>query len=114
MAPKSHRNGLQIRLTESVVFLRGSIESTVFGRRAAQQAQPAMLRGLLVLELDKPMKISSIELTLEGKIRMTWPEGTIEVICYQQVVRQQPHRCWHAKNRHFGRTADLLSDNSLL
>ena len=68
MAPKS---SLNIRLTESVVFLRGSAETTVTGRRATRDAPPAMLRGLLALSLDKPTKISSIEITLEGKSVVT-------------------------------------------
>jgi len=46
MGPK---NNLTIRLSESVVFLRGSVESTVSGRRSNRDAQPAMLRGLLTL-----------------------------------------------------------------
>ena len=75
MHPKPHKSSLKIRLAESVVFLRGSAESTIFGRRVTREAQPAMLRGLLVLELDKPTKISSIELAFEGKIQSTWPEG---------------------------------------
>lgn len=77
MTSKAHKSNLKIRLAESVVFLRGSTESTIFGRRGVREAQPAMLRGLLVLELDKPTKISSIELTFEGKILSTWPEGEI-------------------------------------
>lgn len=75
MTPKSHKSSFKIRLAESVVFLRGSTESTIFGRRVMREAPPAMLRGLLVLELDKPTKISSIDLTFEGKIQSTWPEG---------------------------------------
>ena len=74
MAPKS---SLNIRLAEPVVFLRGSAETTVTGRRATRPVEPAMLRGLLVLQLDKPMKISSIEVTLEGKSQISWPEGEL-------------------------------------
>ncbi|KAH8115350.1 hypothetical protein DFH11DRAFT_1588801 [Phellopilus nigrolimitatus] len=73
--PKSAKNSLSIRLTESVVFLQGSAESTVMGRRSTRESRPAMLRGLLTLVLDKPTKISSIEMTLEGKSQTTWPEG---------------------------------------
>lgn len=77
MAPKSAKNNLAIRLTESVVYLRGSVESTVTGRRnTTREAQPAMLRGLLTLALIKPTKISSIEITLEGKSQTAWPEGS--------------------------------------
>lgn len=75
MAPRPTKNNLSIRLTESVVFLRGAIESTVTGRRSHREAQPAMLRGLLTLDLVKPTKISSIEIVLEGKSTTAWPEG---------------------------------------
>ena len=72
MSPK---NSLSIRLTEPVVFLRGSAETTVTGRRTTRESQPAMLRGLLTLTLDKPTKISSIEITLQGRTQTAWPEG---------------------------------------
>ena len=75
MGPKNAKNSLNIRLTESVVFLRGAVESTLLGRRSTREAQPAMLRGLLTLTLVKPTKISSIEITLEGKSQTAWPEG---------------------------------------
>lgn len=75
MAPKPAKTNLSIRLTESVVFLRGSVESTVLGRRQQAETQPAMLRGLLSLTLLKPTKISSIEIDLLGKTQSSWPEG---------------------------------------
>ena len=72
MAPK---NTLNIRLAEPVVFLRGSAETTTTGRRTRPPAQTAMLRGLLVLQIEKPTKICSIDVTLEGKSQISWPEG---------------------------------------
>ena len=75
MSPKTGKNTLSIRLTESVVFLRGSVDTVVTGRRTTREAQPAVLRGLLILNLTKPMKVSSIEITLEGKAQSAWPEG---------------------------------------
>lgn len=75
MSPKSGKNNLSIRLTESVVFLRGSVDTVVTGRRTTRDSQPAMLRGLLILTLVKPMKISSIDITLEGRTQTAWPEG---------------------------------------
>lgn len=75
MGPKNAKNSLNIRLTESVVFLRGAVEATLLGRRPSRDVQPAMLRGLLTLNLVKPTKISSIEITLEGKSQTAWPEG---------------------------------------
>ena len=86
MGPK---NNVNIRLTEPVVFLRGAAESTVTGRRGiTREAQPALVRGLLVLNLDRPTKISSIELTLEGKTQTSWPEGMLPIQCYLQQIQQ--------------------------
>lgn len=71
----SHKNTLAIRLTESVVFLR-NIESA--GRRPNNTNDPAptsLLRGLLVLDLYKPTRISSIDLSLTGKVVTSWSEG---------------------------------------
>lgn len=68
-----HKNSLSIRLTESAVFLR---TTDVTGRRRMlNDSQPSMLRGLLVLELVKPTKITSVELELQAKVVTAWPEG---------------------------------------
>ncbi|KII95641.1 hypothetical protein PLICRDRAFT_129539 [Plicaturopsis crispa FD-325 SS-3] len=68
-----HKNSLTIRLTESVVFLRSADFS---GRRSnAADSQPSMLRGLLVLNIAKPTRISSIELELQGNSTTSWPDG---------------------------------------
>ncbi|KZT21064.1 hypothetical protein NEOLEDRAFT_801051 [Neolentinus lepideus HHB14362 ss-1] len=74
MANKSNKNSLCIRLTESVVFLRAP---DAIGRRRAQNydGPPAMLRGLLTLDLVKPTRIKSIEVELQGKSTTAWPEG---------------------------------------
>jgi hypothetical protein len=63
------KNPLSIRLTESVVFLRGSTDA-IAGRRRHDvgETPPAMLRGLLTLDLSKPTRVSSIELELQGKV----------------------------------------------
>lgn len=71
---KSHKNTLEIRLTESVVFLRAG-DATGRQRTIPADAPPGMLRGLLILTLVKPTKISSIEVTLVAKTYTTWPEG---------------------------------------
>lgn len=69
------KNSLSIRLTESVVFLRTG-DGTGRTRGGTQaQAPPAMIRGLLTLNLVKPTKISSIEIELVGKTSTAWPEG---------------------------------------
>jgi arrestin-related trafficking adapter 3/6 len=66
------KNPLSIRLTESAVFLRSET-----GRRShAHETQPSLLRGLLTLELQKPTRISSIEIDLKAKTVTNWPEGT--------------------------------------
>ncbi|PFH52148.1 hypothetical protein AMATHDRAFT_190088 [Amanita thiersii Skay4041] len=67
---KPKKNSLSIRLTESAVFLR-----TRPGRRSTHDSQPSVLRGLLVFDLAKPTKISSIELELQAKSSSAWPEG---------------------------------------
>lgn len=66
------KNTLCIRLTESVVFLRTS-DST--GRRNQDNAAPAMVRGLLTLNIVKPTRISSIEIELQGKATTSSYEG---------------------------------------
>lgn len=72
----SSKNSLAIRLTESVVFLRTG-DGTGRTRQGAQPtAPPAMVRGLLTLNIVKPTKISSIEIELVGKTSTAWPEGT--------------------------------------
>ncbi|TFY51059.1 hypothetical protein EVG20_g11187, partial [Dentipellis fragilis] len=68
-----HKTSLNICLTESVVFLRCVDFS---GRRQNSPDAPnCMLRGLLTLSLSKPTRISSIEVELLGKTRVSWPEG---------------------------------------
>ncbi|KAI0079231.1 hypothetical protein K474DRAFT_1592279 [Panus rudis PR-1116 ss-1] len=73
MALKSSKHALDIRLTESVVFLRAGDATGRFRNPAGEP--PAMLRGLLVLNLSKPTKISSIEVELTCKTTTAWPEG---------------------------------------
>ncbi|KAF4598682.1 hypothetical protein EYR38_007090 [Pleurotus pulmonarius] len=67
---KPGKNTLSIRLAESAVFLR---TNDFTGR--SRDSRPALLRGLLVLDLVKPTKISSIELELTAKTSTSWPEG---------------------------------------
>nr|ODN95576.1 cyclin binding protein [Cryptococcus depauperatus CBS 7855] len=69
---------LQIRLTEPVIFLKGPSTGLDFrGRPQAvrEDGQPAMVRGLLTLRLNKPTRIRDISIKLEGKARTEWPEG---------------------------------------
>ncbi|KAI0250909.1 hypothetical protein BJV78DRAFT_1214578 [Lactifluus subvellereus] len=82
---KLHRNNLSITLTESVVFLRVVDFST--RRWIAQEnenASPSMLRGLLTLDLVKPIRISSIQIELVGQSVATWSEGTRHPVVMQE------------------------------
>ncbi|KAG2159160.1 uncharacterized protein EDB93DRAFT_1075989 [Suillus bovinus] len=67
------KNTLCIRLTESVVFLRTS-DPTGRDRNQNNEA-PAMVRGLLTLNIVKPTRISSIESELQGKATTSSFEG---------------------------------------
>ncbi|KAK0494848.1 hypothetical protein EDD18DRAFT_285973 [Armillaria luteobubalina] len=66
------KNNLSIRLTESAVFLRTNDSS---GRNSNSEARPSILRGLLILELARPTKITSIDLKLQATSSTAWPEG---------------------------------------
>ncbi|KZV89102.1 hypothetical protein EXIGLDRAFT_159254 [Exidia glandulosa HHB12029] len=68
-------HSLNIRLTEAVVFLRGGVDLNSTKWHSVPNAPPALLRGLLVLRVDKPVKVKSIEVELEGTTRTEWPEG---------------------------------------
>ncbi|KIY68101.1 hypothetical protein CYLTODRAFT_421959 [Cylindrobasidium torrendii FP15055 ss-10] len=70
--PGSKKNDVTIRLTESAVFLRADDSST---RSRLPDTRSSLLRGLLMLELVKPTKISSVELKLQAVSAMGWPEG---------------------------------------
>ncbi|KAH9942155.1 uncharacterized protein BXZ73DRAFT_41120 [Epithele typhae] len=69
-----HKNALDVRLAESVVFLRAG-DATGRQRTIQADAAPGMVRGLLVLTLAKPTRITSIEVELLGKTVTAWPEG---------------------------------------
>ncbi|TBU31123.1 hypothetical protein BD311DRAFT_148572 [Dichomitus squalens] len=69
-----HKNVLDIRLAESVVFLRAG-DATGRRRGVLADAPPGMVRGLLVLNLAKPTRITSIEIELVGRTTTAWPEG---------------------------------------
>ncbi|TDL28111.1 hypothetical protein BD410DRAFT_782076 [Rickenella mellea] len=102
MSVKSTKNGLAIRLIESVIFLRGSVESAVHGR-PAQTAPPGMLRGLLNMTLVKPTRISSIEIELEGKAKTCWPEGQTSEGKEERTILYVSHTFFNA------RTSKMLS-----
>ncbi|KAL0066316.1 hypothetical protein AAF712_006747 [Marasmius tenuissimus] len=70
--PTRRQNSLSIQLAESVVFLR---TNDATGRNRYGDSQTSIVRGLLVLDVVKPMKISAIELELTAKSATAWPEG---------------------------------------
>ncbi|KAF8633417.1 hypothetical protein AX17_004588 [Amanita inopinata Kibby_2008] len=86
------KNSLSIRLTEPAVFLR-----TRPGNRHAQDSQPSMLRGLLVLDLAKPTRISSIELELQAGASTAWPEG----FGARRIEITEEHNVFHASAVYF-------------
>ncbi|GLB37733.1 putative cyclin binding protein [Lyophyllum shimeji] len=88
------KNPLTIRLTESAVFLR----SDGTGRRNhGRESRPSLLRGLLVLELAKPTRITSIELELVAKSSTAWPEG----IGARRTEVTEEHKLFHAETVYF-------------
>ena len=77
MSHKTPKNSLTISLAESVVFRK----NTSCGGRRPNDASPASsLRGLLILDLCKPTRISSIELELTGKSSTSWLRGTHNIV----------------------------------
>ena len=80
MAPnpqKPKKNAVSIRLNESAIFLRTDGPSA---RRTNNETRNSMLRGLLVLDLVKPMKITSIDVQLTAMTSTAWPEGKFLVV----------------------------------
>ncbi|KAI0002225.1 hypothetical protein BJV74DRAFT_986079 [Russula compacta] len=72
--PPSHKNTLSISLAESLLFLRSADISTHRSTTVAN-TPPSILRGLLILTLVKPTRISSIQVELVGESVTTWIEG---------------------------------------
>jgi hypothetical protein len=60
-----------ITLAEPFLFLYGSRDQDIHNRSTA------MLRGSLLLRIEKPTKLKAINLTFRGKTRTDWPEGKI-------------------------------------
>ena len=69
-----HKRPASIRLTESVLFLKNA-DHARRSNRPDRTVPTSMLRGLLILDISKPTRISSIELHLTGKVMTSWPEG---------------------------------------
>jgi hypothetical protein len=83
-----NNNTLSIRLTESAVFL------TTDGRRSQSRARDTteeqrstLLRGLLILQLVKPTRITSIDVELTATSSISWPEGdTIQSLLFNSNI----------------------------
>ena len=96
--PSKKANSLSIRLVESAVYLRSSAPQA---RRRRGNHDPdsrtSVLRGLLVLDLVKPTKITSIDVELVATTDTAWPEGTLNVANgYMHVsllTTRYRHRC---------------------
>jgi hypothetical protein len=71
---------LSLALAESALFLRAV---HLHSRPSSHEnAPPAILRGLLVLSLPKPTRISSIQVELVAQSITIWSEGIIIFICF--------------------------------
>ncbi|KAF8967977.1 hypothetical protein BDZ97DRAFT_1755710 [Flammula alnicola] len=89
-------NALNIRLTESAVFL--PTDSAPPRRDATlPDVRNATLRGLLILDLVKPTKITSIEVELTAMTSTAWPEG----IGARRIDITEDHRVFHASTVYF-------------
>ena len=73
------KNSLSISLTESVVFLR-SVDVSTHRPTTRENTPPSILRGLLILSLVKPTRISSIQVDFVGQSITTWTEGTLSYL----------------------------------
>jgi arrestin-related trafficking adapter 3/6 len=82
---KPQRNTLSIALTESVVFLR-VVDFSTRRRITQENASPSMLRGLLTLNLVKPIRISSIQVELIGQSVTIWTEGILTLFNYMSFI----------------------------
>lgn len=63
---------MTIRLAEPSLFLRG------FEAHDEQEHSTAMLRGTLLVKVNKATKIRSIGLRFSGKALTIWPDGMIK------------------------------------
>ncbi|PPQ87441.1 hypothetical protein CVT25_008177 [Psilocybe cyanescens] len=88
-------NSVSIRLTESAVFLR--TDGAPVRRGAIPDARTSMVRGLLILDLVKPTKLTSIEVELSATTANAWPEG----IGARRIDVTEEHRVFRATTTYF-------------
>ncbi|KAF8161303.1 hypothetical protein B0H34DRAFT_796110 [Crassisporium funariophilum] len=91
------KNSLSIRLTESAVFLRTDGAPSSRRSNNGEPQRSAMLRGLLVLDLVKATKITSIDVELTAITSNAWPEG----VGASRIEITEKHRVFHASSTFF-------------
>jgi len=83
MAPdsKAKKNSLSIRLAESAVFLRSDYTHSRRNHDSTSttSSPDSLLRGLLVMDIAKPTKITNIEAELTALSGIYSPEGVVHV-----------------------------------
>jgi hypothetical protein len=70
------KSKLTIRLAEPVIYLK-DVDFSGRHRTHNELSPPSLVRGILVLHLSKPTKISSIVVELTAKSSTRHPEGTL-------------------------------------
>ncbi len=99
---KPKKNALSIRLAESAVFLR-----TDYSKNTRRNSSPSsfsrngVLRGLLVLDLVKPTKVTRIDVELTSTTSTACPEG----IGARRIEINEQHRVFHASTTFFSASA---------
>ncbi|KAH9485509.1 Arrestin-related trafficking adapter 3 [Psilocybe cubensis] len=88
-------NSVSIRLTESAVFLR--TDGAPVRRGAIPDPRTSLVRGLLILDLVKPTKLTSIEVELSATTANAWPEG----IGARRIDVTEEHRVFRATTTYF-------------
>ncbi|XP_006461271.1 hypothetical protein AGABI2DRAFT_185545 [Agaricus bisporus var. bisporus H97] len=103
LAPKG-KNSLTIRLTEAAVFLRS--DGTIHDH-AHPGNRSSVLRGLLILNIAKPTRISGIDIELIGKSEISIPEGAASVVTEQHSFYRASTTYFKAGKIHSRRPASV-------
>jgi len=82
---EKEKSRLTIRLAEPVIYLK-DVDFSGRCRTHNELSLPSMLRGILVLHLSKPTKISSIDIELTAKSCTRYPEGASPSQRYQYIA----------------------------
>ena len=110
---ENKKNTLSINLAESAVFLNADVHPRARRDRGVEQ-KPTMLRGLLILHLAKPTKITSIEVDLGATSSVSWLEGEYDSSKYpsfflivslgigsRRIEVNENHQVFHASASYF-------------